>query len=576
MLKNKISPRAQFIHSVQHNLLGELRTLISEGMNPNIFIDDHRNTALHHACTTGNTDMVEALMSAHTTLIQMRNEQGKNAVDLAIEKRNIAILNQFRLHKHFKQSVNYAFWSAVQHDDLESAQFILNHLEVDVVAPPALAKPLLALARQKKWAIVKLVVERYPTNALDACGYSELLIEALAQRHSNMVDVLLTAKTPLHCLYGNEKELRLNDLDEEGHTKIAVSLVRASASDLTLQHHIKAQIAILPVTLQEYFVDPLGATQFTKPMIAPQGGTYQRSEIQHWLEKNATNPNTREPLTVDELLPNHAISQLIQYYSVHSDLALKVPLLINPVTNDYYQNPVVASDGNTYEESDLEAYLKSHDQQLPRLSPQAPLVQQRRGQLYPNRLLKKLIDEVYLKRECLVSITERNIDQLKKRVAAGFSLETPLDSDQNRMAHLAVMHKDLPLFELCIASKVDFLARNKQGQSPLEFTLRSKNTEFSSRIFEQLAKNNPAELKQVYEGFIKDKKIEPARYLITHHKEILGKSITKAHLALVAEPTPEAKPGSVVQLGVFANSTTATPVVSKKSQPEPLIDLTGM
>jgi hypothetical protein len=48
-----------------------------------------------------------------------------------------------------------------------------------------------------------------------------------------------------------------------------------------------------------------------EPVIDPDGHTYERVAIENWIRVNGKSPATRSPLTVDQLYPNHAISDLL-------------------------------------------------------------------------------------------------------------------------------------------------------------------------------------------------------------------------------------------------------------------------
>jgi hypothetical protein len=55
------------------------------------------------------------------------------------------------------------------------------------------------------------------------------------------------------------------------------------------------------------------------PVIDPDGNTYERVAIENWIRINGKSPATRSPLTVDQLYPNHAISNLLDEEKNRSD-----------------------------------------------------------------------------------------------------------------------------------------------------------------------------------------------------------------------------------------------------------------
>ena len=50
------------------------------------------------------------------------------------------------------------------------------------------------------------------------------------------------------------------------------------------------------------------------PVLAMDGHTYERSEIERWLADHQTSPKTNEPLPSLTLVPNHAVKSMVQDY----------------------------------------------------------------------------------------------------------------------------------------------------------------------------------------------------------------------------------------------------------------------
>ena len=57
---------------------------------------------------------------------------------------------------------------------------------------------------------------------------------------------------------------------------------------------------------------PISLELMTDPVLAPDGHTYQRKEIVAWLQQNGTSPQTRQRISVESLVPNRAIRDLIE------------------------------------------------------------------------------------------------------------------------------------------------------------------------------------------------------------------------------------------------------------------------
>ena len=58
------------------------------------------------------------------------------------------------------------------------------------------------------------------------------------------------------------------------------------------------------VLLQEVMVQPT--------LCVGDGHSYEQSAIAQWLQSNSTSPVTGQPMATSDLLPNHALRQMIQ------------------------------------------------------------------------------------------------------------------------------------------------------------------------------------------------------------------------------------------------------------------------
>ena len=50
------------------------------------------------------------------------------------------------------------------------------------------------------------------------------------------------------------------------------------------------------------------------PVLAMDGHTYERSEIERWLADHQTSPKTNAPLPSKMLVPNHSVKSMVQEY----------------------------------------------------------------------------------------------------------------------------------------------------------------------------------------------------------------------------------------------------------------------
>ena len=50
------------------------------------------------------------------------------------------------------------------------------------------------------------------------------------------------------------------------------------------------------------------------PVITKYGHTYERKEIENWIEKSGNDPLTKKPLTKNDIFPNFQLKNLIEEY----------------------------------------------------------------------------------------------------------------------------------------------------------------------------------------------------------------------------------------------------------------------
>lgn len=65
-------------------------------------------------------------------------------------------------------------------------------------------------------------------------------------------------------------------------------------------------------TIPQEWLCPITYQIMTDPVIAPDGRTYERVNIEEWLRINGTSPFTRERVNIDQLIPNLALRDIIQ------------------------------------------------------------------------------------------------------------------------------------------------------------------------------------------------------------------------------------------------------------------------
>lgn len=64
-----------------------LTYLFRKGFNPNFSVDNHKNSALHHAARYGNLSIVDTVLNAHDEILilEAENDSGKTAAMIAAE-----------------------------------------------------------------------------------------------------------------------------------------------------------------------------------------------------------------------------------------------------------------------------------------------------------------------------------------------------------------------------------------------------------------------------------------------------------------------------------------------------------
>mmetsp|Transcript_38568 Transcript_38568/g.54275 ORF Transcript_38568/g.54275 Transcript_38568/m.54275 type:complete len:277 (+) Transcript_38568:102-932(+) len=74
--------------------------------------------------------------------------------------------------------------------------------------------------------------------------------------------------------------------------------------------------------LPEAFYGPITSELIHDPVIDPDGNTYERQAIIHWIHANKNSPITRNELTVDQLYDNSALGDLIDLEKGRSDQSI--------------------------------------------------------------------------------------------------------------------------------------------------------------------------------------------------------------------------------------------------------------
>lgn len=89
------------------------------------------------------------------------------------------------------------------------------------------------------------------------------------------------------------------------------SIIRYYIEDIPIcPHQEKINKKLKKISIPSHFLCPISFEIMKNPVITKEGITYERDEIQKWLQKNETDPVTRQKIP-NELIPNVLIRKLI-------------------------------------------------------------------------------------------------------------------------------------------------------------------------------------------------------------------------------------------------------------------------
>jgi hypothetical protein len=100
--------------------------------------------------------------------------------------------------------------------------------------------------------------------------------------------------------------------------------------------------------------DPITLEIPKDPVVAKDGYTYDRASIVDWLKKNPTSPSTREPLASQDLIPNLDYLAAIAEFNKTATKTAKIDE--EPQQGDWhtFTEPVIAADGRTHERETID------------------------------------------------------------------------------------------------------------------------------------------------------------------------------------------------------------------------------
>lgn len=143
---------------------------------------------------------------------------------------------------------------------------------------------------------------------------------------------------------------------------------------------------------------------FEHPVIAADGYTYERQKIEEWLkgEHGNISPTTGKPLKSNALIPNLALKDLRD--KKESEITGDTSELLDPVTFEIMENPVIAPEGQTFAGASIKDCI-DHDHKNP-----ITRTELKTEDLIPNRDLEAVIVKLKEKAAAKAATTVKNIE----------------------------------------------------------------------------------------------------------------------------------------------------------------------
>ncbi|OEH46106.1 hypothetical protein lpari_02909 [Legionella parisiensis] len=346
--------------------------------------------------------------------------------------------------------------------------FLDNHIELNSRDTNQLTAIELALKLQS-WHLIRIILEKRPLDKSNMAQYQLVLMHALKTNQPDIVMLLLQQGMQVLPGYFNTDE-GVQDYQRmvanQWNDMIHVLLIGSK--------EFRMKFGVLPNQVKDYFEEIIMGEELINPVISQQGTTYNAQDIQ----KLVHDPITRAPLQQGELVSNRIVYELLAYYKHPNVNLMEVPpCLICPETKEVYKEPVVTSDGFTYEKAWIIDYLQKNNNKTPGGYPQL------NRPLYKNRLVKQLVEEKYSLEKMMEeknrenykkAFAERNLKAMEESLKAKVSPNTPLDTNANTGLHKAVEEGNIELIQLLLDYGASLTMLNKSGLSPMKLAVTCK------------------------------------------------------------------------------------------------------
>jgi STIP1 family protein 1 len=86
--------------------------------------------------------------------------------------------------------------------------------------------------------------------------------------------------------------------------------------------HVWLLLGFVRARAPAHLLCPITLQVMTDPVITPSGETYERQAIEQWLETHGTDPQTRRPLTKEQLIPNRRLKETVEVHKKTMALTL--------------------------------------------------------------------------------------------------------------------------------------------------------------------------------------------------------------------------------------------------------------
>jgi|GEM_PF-5209766 len=115
-----------------------------------------------------------------------------------------------------------------------------------------------------------------------------------------------------------------------------------------------------PPRVPQAFLCTLSKEQMTDPVIASDGCSYEKNALRDHLRSSHSprSPVTGKVLKQQET-PNHTLKKIIETYTTHGELEEECEDLLCPIMREKFENPVVCSDGHSYEHAAIIQWFES-------------------------------------------------------------------------------------------------------------------------------------------------------------------------------------------------------------------------